>query len=100
MEGRVKIKIILIVMILAFGFISCNITKEVSSKAFPEVYNHIEFWNGGTKIFEADDVSVRFVKSNVSGFLQSEYFLMFKVYKNGSEIITIMDSDSMSLVWN
>lgn len=91
----------LAVLIVVFGILltGCNITKEVSSKAFPDVYTHIEFWNGGAKMFEADNVTVKFIKANVSGVLQSEYFLLYEVYSGNKLIQTIMDSDMMSITW-
>jgi len=94
------VKKIILVAIVAILFAGCNITKEVSSKGFPKVFNHIEFIHSGVTIRQYDEVEIKFIKADVSGVLQSENFLLYQIYDlRGNLIETIMDSESMSLVW-
>jgi len=93
-------KKLFILIIVGLLFASCNVTKEVSSKAFPEVYQHVEFYHSGQLIRSYDSVKIEMIKANVAGLLQSEYYLLFVVKDlQGKKLDTIMDSDTLSLVW-
>lgn len=78
--------------------------KEVKNVGIPNHVSHIEFWNGGTKIYEADNATVVIlVQTNESILTLTAQGnkIQFYVYKITSDkgIYKIVDSEALAILY-
>ena len=74
--------------------------KVVKDAGLPSFVSHIEFWNGGSKIYEADNASITILIQTNENFLICNK-VQFYVYKVTSDKGTckIINSETMAILY-
>ena len=74
--------------------------KVVKDVGLPSFVSHIEFWNGGSKIYEADNASITILIQTNENFLTCNK-VHFYVYKITSDKGTckIINSETMAILY-
>ena len=74
--------------------------KVVNDVGLPSFVSHIEFWNGGSKIYEADNASITILIQTNENFLTCNK-VQFYVYKITSDKGTckIINSETMAILY-
>ena len=81
--------------VVASDYSDAKVIKDVG---LPSFVSHIEFWNGGSKIYEADNANIIILIQTNENFLTCNK-VQFYVYKIASDKGTckIVDSESLAI---
>ena len=87
----------LVSSVVASNYSDAKVVKDVG---LPSFVSHIEFWNGGSKIYEADNASIIILIQTNENFLTCNK-VQFYVYKVTSEKGTckIINSETMAILY-
>lgn len=87
----------LVSSVVASNYSDAKVVKDVG---LPSFVSHIEFWNGGSKIYEADDASIIILIQTNENFLTCNK-VQFYVYKITSDKGTykIINSETMAILY-
>jgi hypothetical protein len=102
MKIGVSVMIAALIVVLTMGLVaSCNVTTKVSNSGIPTEYTRLEFWNGGGKIREYEDVTMKIeIVSTTKVVGANVYFYKYHVYdKNQGIDEYIIDSEALALVY-
>ena len=83
--------------VVASNYSDAKVVKDVG---LPSFVSHIEFWNGGSKIYEADNASIIILIQTNENFLSCNK-VQFYVYKVTSDKGTckIINSETMAILY-
>lgn len=87
----------LVSSVVASNYSDAKVVKDVG---LPSFVSHIEFWNGGSKIYEADNASIIILIQTNENFLTCNK-VQFYVYKITSDKGTckIINSETMAILY-
>ena len=83
--------------VVASNYSDAKVVKDVG---LPSFVSHIEFWNGGSKIYEADNASITILIQTNENFLTCNKVQLY-VYKITSDKGTckIINSETMAILY-
>lgn len=83
--------------VVASDYSDAKVVKDVG---LPSFVSHIEFWNGGSKIYEADNASIIILIQTNENFLTCNKVQLY-VYKITSDKGTckIINSETMAILY-
>lgn len=94
---KIGMVLVVIAVILMTG---CEVKRNVKADIFPDVVAKIEVYNGGALIFSGENVSVSMKRLSSSAVLGAdEYFLIYEFSQGGRLVKSVMDSESLCIVW-
>jgi len=79
----------------------CSTNNDMTTSALPSRYEHLEFWNGGSKIFEGNGCTMKIIVSSKFNLMPQSTDTNFYIYYPScrDNSAAIIDSEALAILW-